>query len=195
MGSQDNKEIQEPDPKGLDVKTIIGIDPGLKGAIGVIGPIAYAVHDVPVLEIKAGRKRNKKTGEMVDVIRKKYNLAEMKRILVQIRNEFHAAGVPVQIWLEDVHAMPDQGVTSMFSMGRGLGNWEALAIALDIPLNYISPVTWKKEMMNGQGKEKDAAVYRAQQLFPMAVLTGPRGGKIDGRAEALLIAEYGRRNS
>ena len=47
--------------------------------------------------------------------------------------------------------------------------------------------------MNGQGKEKDASVYRAQQLFPLAQLVGPRGGKYDGRAEALLIAEYGRR--
>jgi crossover junction endodeoxyribonuclease RuvC len=165
-------------------RVIIGIDPGLSGAIGVITPLAYAVHDVPTLEVRAGKKK-----------RNRYNLAEMVRLLKQIRDEAHLNNYPVELWLEDVHAMPGQGVTSMFSMGRGLGNWEMASIALEIPLNYISPITWKKAIMAGQGKEKDAAVYRAQQLFPSAVLTGPKGGLLDGRAEALLIAEYGRRFS
>ncbi len=69
--------------------------------------------------------------------------------------------------------------------------YEGIITALQMPLNYISPITWKKIVMAGQGKEKDAAVYKAQQLFPDAVLVTPRGRLLDGRAEALLIAWYG----
>ena len=163
-------------------KTIIGIDPGLSGAIAVITPIAYTVHDIPILEIKNGKK-----------VKKRYNVAEVKRIIQQVRDESHLNMLPVEVWLEDVHAMPGQGVTSMFSMGRGLGMYEGVITTLDIPLNYVSPVTWKKKIMAGQGKEKGAAVYKAQQLFPIAQLVTPRGRLLDGRAEALLIAEYGKR--
>ena len=164
--------------------TFIGIDPGLSGAIAVITDYAQAIHDAPTLEIKSGKK-----------IRHRYNVAEIVRILKQVRDESHLKLIPVEVWLEDVHAMPGQGVTSMFSMGRGLGMYEGIVQALEMPLNFISPITWKKKMMDGQGKEKSAAVYRAQQLFPNAQLTTARGRLLDGRAESLLIAEYGRRLS
>ena len=164
------------------MKTFIGIDPGLSGAIAVITDMGQATHDMPTLEIKAGKK-----------IRHRYNVSEILRILRQVRDENHANGIPVEVWLEDVHAMPGQGVTSMFSMGRGIGTLETSVIACEMPLNMISPITWKKRIMDGQGKEKDAAVFKAMQLFPSAQLVTPRGRKLDGRAEALLIAEYGRR--
>lgn len=163
-------------------KVLIGIDPGLSGAIAILHPIAYTTHDIPVLEVKRGKKT-----------KRRYNVAEIVRILKRVRDESHVQQYPVEVWLEDVHAMPRQGVTSMFSMGRGLGMYEGIITSLEIPLNYISPVIWKRKIMEGQGKEKGAAVYKAQQLFPSAILTTPRGRLIDGRAEALLIAEYGRR--
>lgn len=170
----------------------IGIDPGLSGAIAVITPEAYSVHDMPTLWVVAGRKRNTKTGKMVDKGHNEYNIAEIKRLLVQVRDTAHSKGYPVQLWLEKVHAMPGQGVTSMFSMGVGLGIIQTIPICLDLQLNFIAPQTWKKAVMAGQGKEKAASVYRAQQLYPNAVLTGPMGGLLDGRAEALLIAHYGK---
>lgn len=173
-------------------KVIIGIDPGLSGAIAVITPMAYSVHDMPTLEIIAGRKRSATTGKMVDKVRNKYNIAEIKKMLTQVRDIAHSSGFPVEVWLEDVHAMPGQGVTSMFSMGVGLGILQTIPICLEMQLNFVSPVTWKKKVMNGQGKEKDAAVYRAQQLYPNAQLVTARGRLLDGRAEALLIAHYGK---
>lgn len=172
-------------------RVIIGIDPGLNGGIGVITPLAYTVHDMPVLTVIAGRKRNKK-GIMVDVKREKYNIAEVKRMLMQIRDEAHLNNYPVEAWLEKSQAMPDQGSVSNFNYGVGFGILQAVVTCLDIPLNLIAPVTWKQKIMAGQGKKKDAAVYRAQQLFPSAVLKGPKGGLLDGRAEALLIAQYGK---
>ena len=163
-------------------RTIIGIDPGLSGGIAVLTPIAYTVHDIPTIQVVKGKKK-----------KNRYNVAEIVRMMKQVRDEAHLALTSVEVWLELVHAMPGQGVTSMFSMGQGLGMYEGVITSLEIPLNYISPVTWKKKIMEGQGKEKGAAVYKAQQLFPMAQLVTPRGRLIDGRAEALLIAEYGKR--
>lgn len=170
----------------------IGIDPGLSGAIAVITPDTYAVHDMPTLEVEAGKKRNKTTGKMNPIIRNKYNIAEVRRILSQIRDEAHRNCYPVQLWLEKSQAMPDQGCVSHFNYGVGFGILQCASICLDIPLNLVAPVTWKKVVMAGQGKEKAAAVYRAQQLFPHVVLTTPRGRLLDGRAEALLIAHYGK---
>jgi crossover junction endodeoxyribonuclease RuvC len=165
-------------------KVIIGIDPGLNGAIAVITPEAYAVHDIPVLEVKKGKS-----------VKRRYNAVEIARIIKTVLTNAAVKNQNVEVWLEDVHAMPGQGVTSMFSMGRGLGIYEGIVSAIGLPLQYISPITWKKKVMNGQGKEKDAAVYKAQQLFPNAVLTTPRGRLLDGRAEALLIAYYGMKYS
>lgn len=162
-------------------KVIIGIDPGLSGGIAVITPEAYTVHDIPVLDIKKGKS-----------VKHRYNAVEIARMFRSVMQGSAAKDWRIQVWLEDVHAMPKQGVTSMFSMGRGLGIYEGIISALGLPLNYISPITWKKKVMCGQGKEKDAAVYKAQQLFPQAVLSTPRGRLLDGRAESLLIAYYGK---
>jgi len=165
-------------------RVFIGIDPGLSGGIAVITPEAYTTFDVPVLVVVKGKTK-----------KNRYNSVEISRIFRSVMQGAAAKEYTVQVWLEDVHAMPGQGVTSMFSMGRGLGIYEGIISALGLPLNYISPITWKKKVMCGQGKEKDAAVYKAQQLFPNAVLTTPRGRLLDGRAEALLIAFYGKNYS
>lgn len=170
--------------------TIIGIDPGLSGAIAVVKSPIASVHDMPTLEIIAGRKRSKTTGKMVDVKRNKYNILEIKQILQQVRDMSDGS---IECWLEKSQAMPDQGGVSNFNYGVGFGILQAVVMCLGIPLNLVAPVTWKNKIMAGQGKEKDAAVYRASQLFPGVTLTTPRGRLLDGRAEALLIAEYGRR--
>lgn len=177
------------------MSVFIGIDPGLSGGIAVITPQAYTVHDMPTMQIGNGRKRNATTGKMVDKVKNKYHITEIIRILTQVRDYAHEKGWPVEVWLENVHAMPGQGVTSMFSMGEGLGILQTIPICLQMPLNFISPVTWKRKIMAGQGKEKDAAVFKAQQIFPMAVLKTRRGRLLDGRAEALLIAHFGKQES
>lgn len=70
--------------------------------------------------------------------------------------------------------------------------WKGIIAAYRLPLELPSPQRWKKEMMADMGKDKDASRLRAIQLFPVVANRLDRK-KDDGRAEALLLAEYGRR--
>jgi crossover junction endodeoxyribonuclease RuvC len=88
--------------------------------------------------------------------------------------------------------MPKQGVASSFCFGQGLGMWQGIIAALGLPLEMPSPQRWKKEMLADQGKDKDASRFKAIALFPALAAQMSRV-KDDGRAEAILMAEYGRR--
>jgi len=85
--------------------------------------------------------------------------------------------------------MPGQGVTSMFNMGYGLGALHAIFTCLYIRTVRVRPQAWKKEFGLIK-KEKGDSIRVAQELFPLADITLK---KHHGRAEALLMAEYGRR--
>ena len=155
---------------------IIGIDPGLTGAVAVLPEGRF--YDTPVASVKKGGK-------------KVYLVAEMVAALESFG--YDAAGLPRgHAYIEDVHSMPGQGVSSSFSFGRGFGLWEGIVAALGIPYTLVSPVRWKRAMMDGMGKEKGASRVRAGQLFPQLADQLNRV-KDHGRADALLIAEYGRR--
>ena len=104
----------------------------------------------------------------------------------------YAGRQDVVVVLENVHSMPSQGVASSFSFGEGKGMWEGILGAFDIPFDLVSPQRWKKAIMADQGKEKSAARFKAAQLFPSLTSQLSRV-KDDGRAEAILMAEYGRR--
>ena len=156
---------------------LIGIDPGLDGAIAILGASvnpAY-VHDTPTMTVMTN------TGKR----RRVYDIPCLAGYLEEFRG---VAGVRALI--ENVHAMPGQGVRSMFSMGFGLGLWEGLLGGLRIPFERVAPRRWKGAMLDGQGKEKDASRFKAQALFPTVEL---HLKKHHGRADALLIAEFGRR--
>jgi len=161
---------------------VIGIDPGLDGGRALITPSYNAiVLDPPTLVVKGkGKKPSHK---------RLYHVSEIVKTLKCWKEQY----APLRCYIENVHSMPGQGVVAMFSMGRGLGMYEGVLHALEIPFEYVTPQAWKKLMLSGQNKEKDASVYKAMQLFPSAELKTPRGRLLDGRAEALLIAEYGRR--
>lgn len=170
----------------MNEKIIISIDPGLKGAIGVISLSdkeikEYCVHDMPTMEVE---KSNKKIKNMID-------LEKLDKLICRICDE----NIEKEIisWVERVSAMPGQGVTSMFSMGRGLGNVEMVLTCYNIPINWVSPQTWKKEVIFGAGSDKLISIDKAKDLFPLCEFETKRGRIIDGRAEALLIGEYGRR--
>ena len=155
----------------------IGIDPGLNGAVAYLprGGITV-VQDTPTMEVESsGKTRNK------------YNIAAMAAMLRP-----YSYGSEVLVILESVHSMPKQGVASSFTFGEGLGMWKGIIAAFNLPLEMPSPQRWKKEMMADMGRDKDASRLRAIQLFPEM---GDRleRKKDDGRAEALLLAEYGRR--
>jgi crossover junction endodeoxyribonuclease RuvC len=96
--------------------------------------------------------------------------------------------------LEKQGARPGQGVVSMFTIGQGYGALIGIAAGLKIPLEIVTPQRWKKEVLDGTAKDKDAAIAYCRRVFPTVNLV-PRGCRkpSDGMADALCIFEYGRR--
>lgn len=90
--------------------------------------------------------------------------------------------------IEQVNAMPGQGVTSMFTFGGAYMACIAIAQRSRDPWMLVRPRAWKKDM--GLTADKDESLALGRHLFPTAPLTRK---KDNGRAEALLIAEWLRR--
>ena len=158
---------------------IIGIDPGLDGAICVMfANGSIELFDIPILTIARGKKK-----------KREYNFAEIARMIDSIITIAKREPMAFHVGLEKIHSMPGQGVASMFSMGVGYGMWLGIISAFQIPYTLITPQAWKKAMMAGMGKEKDASRLRAIQMFPQ-LADQLKLKKHHGRADALLIAEY-----
>lgn len=96
--------------------------------------------------------------------------------------------------VEQVHAMPKQGVSSTFAFGKAAGFIEGVLTANRIPFQLVPPKKWKKEYSLGNDKNQSIAVCK--KLFPnVSLLPTARCTKdSDGMAEALLMAEYARRH-
>lgn len=143
----------------------IGIDPGLTGGIGVI------------------------RGES-DITTMRYTPENLISVINQFADESH-----VQFFVEQVHAMPKQGVTSTFNFGMGFGCILGILKALNMKYTLVKPQTWKRAM--GVTADKKTSIRKAQTLFPkVSLLPTPRCRvPDDGLAEALLIAEFGRRST
>ena len=151
---------------------IIGIDPGISGAIGVIWPDnTYEVIDMPVMAKGKGSSK----------VKSQVNAAELAGILRESTS-------PI-IYLERISSMPGQGVASMFSMGDTFGCIRGVCAALGLRTEIITPQSWKKSY--GLGKDKEIVRAKAIELFPEAPLSRK---KDHNRAEALLIANYGKQN-
>lgn len=95
--------------------------------------------------------------------------------------------------LEKVHAMPHQGVTSMFSFGENFGFIQGLLWANGIPYELVTPQKWKKEF--GCTTDKNTSIAVAKRLYPNVSFkrTERCTTDSDGMAEALLMATYGMR--
>lgn len=151
----------------------IGIDPGLDGAIAVLRDTKLeALYDMPTL--KVGKKREPAVSEIAK---------ELGRYQGLLWPE-------LRIGIEHVHAMPKQGVTSTFRFGYGYGLLVGIIAATGFPFERVTPQRWKRDMLHGLPKAKHASLLRARELFPAADL---RLAKHHGRADALLIAEWLRR--
>jgi crossover junction endodeoxyribonuclease RuvC len=168
--------------EGGDVSGFIGIDPGKDGAVALIrdGVPTVMLWDTPTVNVGRKSRRDYDEVGMIGILR-------VAREIVGAQ-DLHVA-------LELVHAMPGQGVTSMFSMGEGYGLWRGILAAIGLRREVVTPQRWKGMLMHGQPKEKTASVMVAGRLFPQAAaqLRGPRGGYEHNRADALLIAEWLRR--
>lgn len=150
---------------------IIGIDPGQKGEVCMIEGVDPTFHG-------AGSEG------LLDAL----NKASPEQILL---NNAH-------VFLEAAQAMPGQGVSSMFRYGQGYGELVGVLKTLKISYTCVHPRIWTKAMLQGvptrfEGKQR--AAFRAAQLFPYVDLKdSPRCKKpSEGKCDAILIAEYGRR--
>lgn len=154
---------------------IIGIDPGLSGAVAVLtGTDSLSVFDMPTMTVE----RNGKAKRQVSAT----ELAEI--IYIMKSDDCH-------VYCERVGAMAGQGVTSVFSFGRSFGMIEGILAAFKLPVTYVAPATWVKAVGRGQGK--DASRARAMEIFPNNQ-TDFKRVKDDGRADAALIAYWGSRH-
>jgi crossover junction endodeoxyribonuclease RuvC len=154
---------------------VIGIDPGLTGAIAVIGDGDFiAAFDMP-------RARRRAKGEQVNA----YELASVLRQIIQ-------GEAYTMVAIEEVASRPGQGVSSMFKFGESAGVVRGVVAALGIPAFWVTPQEWKRDC--GLIKsEKVQAISRAIELFPCAADSISRKRDI-GRADALLIARWGYRH-
>ena len=102
-------------------------------------------------------------------------------------------GANVRCCVEQVSAMPGQGVTSMFNFGKGFGWILGTLEAYSVPYELIRPQKWKKEF--SVTSDKNTSIEVCKRLFPhVSLLPTERCKKDnDGMAEALLLAEYARR--
>ena len=150
---------------------IIGIDPGAAGAVAILeaGKLAQ-VFDMPVVEMTVGGKAKKRVApELLASELRLYNLADTVAVV------------------EQVGAMPGQGVTSMFAFGQAYGLVLGVLAGLWIPTTTVTPATWKKALKLNTGK--DGARAKAAQLWPARADQFKRV-KDDGRAEAALLAHW-----
>jgi len=92
-----------------------------------------------------------------------------------------------EICMEQVHSMPNQGVSSTFAFGRAVGVISAVCELTNYPFHLVTPQRWKKHF--NLTADKNEALDLARKLFPAAKL---KLKKDINRAEALLIAEYWR---
>lgn len=154
----------------------IGIDPGLDGAVAILdGKARLGLHPTPVLKADKGGKR-------------KFDLYGMRDILYPFRNGIHL------VVIEQVGPMPKQGVTSVFRFGEGYGMWQGLLAGLSMSYQSVTPQAWKKAILAGTAKDKQAAIQVIQRRFPgVSLLATPRS-KVphDGMADASCLALYAR---
>lgn len=150
-------------------KIYIGIDPGASGGIATIT-----------------------VGSNEIVTTWPYSNAKLVELCFAISDI--SGEMKVVACLEKVGAMPKQGVTSMFNFGKNVGFIEGVLSANYIPYQAVPPQKWKKEYSISSDKNKSIEVCK--KLFPNVNLkrTERCTKDHDGMAEALLMAEYARRN-
>ena len=152
---------------------IIGIDPGISGSICFFkdGRILEVI-EMPVMT--EGKKNKKQVNG------------------AQIYNEFlkriNTKNYEIRVVIEQVSAMPGQGVTSMFNFGQSFGILKGICSAMHLPVYYVRPIKWKK-YFNLINSEKDASRTRAIEIFPY--FSGQLSKKKDNnKADAILIASF-----
>jgi crossover junction endodeoxyribonuclease RuvC len=153
---------------------IIGIDPGLKGGISVYNETELFAYRTPIVDVPFVKKGKKTTRSNMDL--------RACRVLLRQHDITH-------VFLEQVSAMPGQGVTGMFRFGQNFGQWEGLLTGMDLEYTLVRPQVWKK--YSGLIKaDKGDSIILARELWPERDEFKYKTTD-EGRAEAALIARYG----
>ena len=153
---------------------IIGIDPGISGSICFFqdGKIVDVV-EMPTMTEGKKNKKQVNGSQIFNEISEKIKKLDKKEIKVVI---------------EQVSAMPGQGVTSMFNFGQSFGILKGICSAMQLPMYFVRPAKWKKYfgLLNS---EKDASRTKAIEMFPY--FSSQLSKKKDSnKADAILIASF-----
>ena len=157
---------------------ILGIDPGVSGAISVLRyKKIIEVYEMPTMIDGKKNKRQVNGAEVANIF--------LKEINNQNVNEKEDT---VKVVVEHVNAMPGQGVTSMFNFGQSFGVVKGICAALKLPIYFVRPVKWKK-YFNLIKTNKDASRTKVIEIFPYISSKISRK-KDSNKADSILIAKY-----
>jgi len=150
--------------------TILGIDPGLSGGLAWENLGFLKLRTMPTVKVGKG------------------NQIDEQALIVMLKEDR-----PDHAWIELVHAMPKQGVCSMFTFGCGWGLVRGILAGMGIPYSLVSPQGWQKVMLAGQPRGSEYLV--ASRIWPGQDFRASERCKVqhEGLVDAALICEYGRR--
>ena len=153
---------------------IIGIDPGISGSICFFedGKIIDVI-EMPTMTEGKKNKKQVNGSQIYNEISKKINKFQNKDIRVIV---------------EQVSAMPGQGVTSMFNFGQSFGVIKGICSAMQLPIFFVRPTKWKK-YFNLIKTNKDASRTKVIQIYP-EISSQLSRKKDSNKADAILIARY-----
>ena len=153
---------------------VIGIDPGISGSICFFqdGKIIDVV-EMPTMTEGKKNKKQVNGSQIFNEISERIKKIDKKDIKVII---------------EQVSAMPGQGVTSMFNFGQSYGILKGICSAMQLPMYFVRPAKWKK-YFNLINSEKDASRTKAIEIFPSFSAQLSRK-KDSNKADAILIASF-----
>ena len=151
---------------------VVGIDPGLSGAIAILeNKKVLGIFEMPVMPEGKKNKRQLNSDQLVNILRDNVKINEEIAVVV-----------------EQVNAMPGQGVTSMFNFGQTFGAIKGVCAALNLPIYLVRPSKWKKhfELINSS---KDSSRTKVIEMYPS--LSAQLSKKKDvNKSDAILIARF-----
>ena len=151
---------------------IIGIDPGLSGGIAILDDLKiFDIYDMPIMSEGKKNKNQLNSAQLVNIIKKN---------IISNGDTF--------LIVEQVSAMPGQGVTSMFNFGQTFGSIKGICAALNLPIFFVRPAKWKKhfDLINSS---KDASRTKVIEMYP-SISSRLSKKKDVNKADAILIARY-----
>lgn len=148
---------------------MIGVDPGINGAICKLTNGKLIIHDMPTMKIVVNKK-NRKTIDMI----------KLREIIISLK--------PTVAYVEKVQSMPQNGGVQNFNFGMAYGQILASLAMCNCRIELVTPQAWKKAM--GVTSDKQTSIDAYHQIFPKQPELVKLKKHID-RAEASLIAYYG----